>query len=288
MASSSGGAEGTRRKAKATVRDRRRPPDGPARWQIVLAQQAEELRQRALSRDAAGRPLTVGHVVELTAMDDVSQLAQHAGDAPQLAHALTCLPKKRIRLTKKTPDPSKKPPTMQQTLPDGPLDAWFMVAEQILRCGDRSLLGGWVRVWIGNPFEIHAMACVSKAFKPFLFPVCQSCKRRWTYRRHFSHIYFMPMCRERIARANTCFNCHTDHPCISPYPIVDGRPDRSGPALWALWRTQCVQCGLYICSHPQVVRVSDIESPLSPSQPSWRSSVTSIIDCGDSWSDLLD
>ena len=208
MASTSGGTEGSRRKAKATVRDRRRPPDGPARWQIVLAQQAEELRQRALSRDAAGRPLTVGHVVELTAMDDVSQLAQHAGDAPHLAHALTIEPKKRIRLTKKTPDPSKKPPTTQQTLPDGPLDAWFMVAEQILRCGDRSLLGGWVRVWIGNPFEIHAMACVSKAFKPFLFPVYPLCRFKWTYDGSFSHAHFMPMCRERVVQANTCFLCH--------------------------------------------------------------------------------
>ena len=208
MASTSGGTEGTRRKAKATVRDRRRPPDGPARWQIVLAQQAEELRQRALSRDAAGRPLTVGHVVELTAMDDVSQLAQHAGDAPQLAHALTFMPKKRIRLTKKTPDPSNKPPTMQQTLPDGPLDAWVMGAEQILQSGDRSLLGGWLRVWIGNGKLIHAMACVCRAFKPFRFPVCPLCRRTWTYDGSFSHGYFMPMCRERVVQANTCSLCH--------------------------------------------------------------------------------
>ena len=257
MASTSGGTEGTRRKAKATVRDRRRPPDGPARWQIVLAQQAEELRQRALSRDAAGRPLTVGHVVELTAMDDVSQLAQHAGDAPQLAHALTIEPKKRIRLTKKTPDPSKRPPTMQQTLPDGPLDAWFMVAEQILQSGDRSLLGGWVRVWIGNPFEIQAMACVSKAFKPFLYPVCQICKRVWTYQRCFSHAHYMQMCRERVVRANTCQKCHIDHPCISPHP------DGVGFRRRALWRSLCVLCGLYLCRHLPAVRVPD------PQTPSW-------------------
>ena len=44
----------TNRKAKTTGRDRRRPPDGPARWQIELAVRSEQARQRALSREAAG------------------------------------------------------------------------------------------------------------------------------------------------------------------------------------------------------------------------------------------
>ena len=177
---------------------------------------------------------------------------------------------------------------MQQTMPDeGPLDAWFMVAEQILRCGDRWLLGGWFRVWIGNPVEICAMACVCKAFKPFLFPVCQLCGKMWTYQCHFSHAHFMRMCRERVVQANTCFACHKAHPCLSPYPIVDGRPDRFGLRQMALWSKECLRCGLqyedmlahdsYVCRHPPARPVPDIETP-----PSWPSSATSSTDSEDS------
>ena len=168
---------------------------------------------------------------------------------------------------------------MQQTLPHGLLDAWFMVGEQLLRSEDRSLLGGWFKVWIGNPFEIHAMACVSKAFKPFLFTVCPICKRRWTYRRHFSHAYFMPMCRDRVVRANICFVCHGHH------PFVDGRPGRSGRAPWPSWRTECVQCRLYKCTHRQVLPWRDIQLVRCPSPPLWPSPV-SVSDCDVIWSDL--
>ena len=98
---------------------------------------------------------------------------------------------------------------MQLTLPDGLLDAWFMVAEKCLRCGDRFLLGAWLRVWIGNGKLIHAMACVCRAFKPFLFPVCPLCRFKWTYDGSSSHAHFMPMCRERVVQANTCF-CVTE------------------------------------------------------------------------------
>ena len=131
---------------------------------------------------------------------------------------------------------------MQQTLPHGPLDAWFMVAEQILQSGDRSLLGGWLRVWIGNGKLIHAMACVCRAFKPFRFPVCPLCRRTWTYDGSFSHGYFMPMCRERVVQANTCFLCHRATPCF---------PNRVGVRQRPLWRRECLYCGRYMCTHPE-------------------------------------
>jgi hypothetical protein len=58
----------TRRRSRAPGCDRRRPPDGPARWQMVLAEQAEVLRPRALSREATGR-----------AVDGVKQKCDGAG-----------------------------------------------------------------------------------------------------------------------------------------------------------------------------------------------------------------
>ena len=48
-----GDNEGAQHQGRATVRDRRRPPDGPARWQVELAGRCEQARQRA--RESAGR-----------------------------------------------------------------------------------------------------------------------------------------------------------------------------------------------------------------------------------------
>ena len=154
---------------------------------------------------------------------------------------------------------------------DTPLDAWFWVASQFLRSGDQWLLGGWVRVWIGNPGEIRALAWVCKGFRPFLFPVCQLCGEMRTYQCHFSHAHWQPLCRERIVRANTCYNCHRAHPHLSPWPLdPNGNPDHFAMRELAVWSKECRRCGLqysdhwvhdrYVCRYPPPMAQADVDA----------------------------
>ena len=159
---------------------------------------------------------------------------------------------------------------------DGPLGAWFFVANQFIRSSDLWLLGGWVRVWIGNPKAIRALSWACKSFKPFLYPVCQHCGEMRIYQCHFSHAHWQPLCRERIVRANTCYRCHLAHPHLSPWPLdPNGNKDHFGMRELAIWSKECERCGLqfsdkwvhdtYVCRHPQPLAQADNESSLSSS-----------------------
>ena len=157
------------------------------------------------------------------------------------------------------------------------LGSWLLnsfYVQRIVRC--------WVdgsKCGLGIHLKSTPWPASAKPSNPSSLRSVQYATRRWTYRRHFSHAYFMPMCRDRVVRANICFVCDGHH------PFVDGRPGRSGRAPWPSWRTECVQCKLYKCTHRQVLPWRDIQVVRCPSPPLWPSPV-SVSDCDVEWSDL--
>jgi len=130
-----------------------------------------------------------------------------------------------------------------QAQPFSLLDVWFQLATQM--CGGPSavLLGAWVRVWINNGRDVVALALCRRDWMDFLTPICPLCTNVWNYRGAFSHIGWMPLCQQRIVRANVCSRCEYAHRVIQPFPVVNGQPQTMFSRQHSGWYSACYRCG---------------------------------------------